>query len=295
MRGATLGAPAIKERASYSGEVRELLTLKDLSEAGTFTGYASVAGKVDLQGEVVDQGAFKRTLKQKGAIRPLLWQHDRDRPIGDVTLEEDERGLKISSGNLDLEISTARDAYAWMRRVASKSIPSGFSIGYRVVKDEWDSDAKVRHLKEIDLWEVSFVTFPANPSARVRTVKAAGDPSAMLRRAAILMGAVKGEQVDPEMEQEVREELERLYHAAGRRAPWEGASSIEELTRHVKELTAFDDESALSPDDAASGDPSQAPFPWPFAAEEPELDPENRKAISSVLSSMQADIAKESR
>lgn len=140
------------------------MELNDTSETGEFTGYASVYGNKDLVGDVVEKGAFARTLDHKGSQIPILWQHKQDNPIGVGRLSEDGRGLLIS-GQLNLQVRQAKEAYALLKQGALK----GLSIGYDVQKEQWVKDT--RHLKEVRLWEVSLVTFPANPETTVTNVK----------------------------------------------------------------------------------------------------------------------------
>lgn len=144
--------------------------IKVLNEDGSFAGYGSVFGNVDQQNEVVAPGAFSRSLaswKKKKAMPPVLWQHDRDQPVGIYTeMSEDDTGLAVQ-GNLALKVQRAAEAYELMKMKAV----SGLSIGYRVVKEEEDRESGITTLKEVDLWEVSLVTFPANDKARIRTVK----------------------------------------------------------------------------------------------------------------------------
>ena len=139
--------------------------IKDFdAEAGTFVGYAAVFGNKDRQGEVIDGGAFSRTLDHHGGDVPLLWQHRLDEPMGMAHVVQDQRGLHLE-GQLCLDTQRGQEARALMKMGALK----GLSIGYDVVKDGWDSGA--RHLKEVRLWETSLVTIPANPSAAVVSVK----------------------------------------------------------------------------------------------------------------------------
>lgn len=144
------------------------LELKAVAEDGTFEGYASVFGNVDLHGDRIERGAFKRTLdhaRQSGRPIPLLWQHHVDEPIGVVAdLAEDEHGLRMT-GRLVLETARAREAYALLRAGAL----GGLSIGFQTVKESWDSGVRV--IREVKLFEISLVTIPANPEATVATVK----------------------------------------------------------------------------------------------------------------------------
>lgn len=147
------------------------LQIKSLQEDGTFEGYASVFGNVDSWGDVVDKGAFKRSLsahRKAGTSPKMLWQHNSDEPIGVYPdLKEDDYGLFVK-GAFVLEVQRAREAYALLKANAL----DGLSIGYIPKKWKIDNDTGIRTLTEIELWEVSPVTFPANDLARVSDVKA---------------------------------------------------------------------------------------------------------------------------
>jgi HK97 family phage prohead protease len=147
-----------------------------------FSGVASYAGNVDLHGEVVAAGAFKRTLDLKGPVRPLLWAHDMHSPIGYVTLTDSDREL-IAQGTILTGVQRGAEAKLL---IESGSI-NGLSIGYRVIKDAAGEGSK-RVLQEVDLFEVSVVVVPANPRARIRG-KAAAELTGSLRR---LQGSISG-------------------------------------------------------------------------------------------------------
>jgi HK97 family phage prohead protease len=135
---------------------------------GEFEGYASLFGVVDLNRDVVEAGAFRETLARRGArgVR-LLWQHDPSAPIGRwLSLLEDSRGLKVR-GRLSLEVARARELRALIRDGAV----DGLSIGFRTERARADPSTGRRHLLKIDLWEVSLVTFPMLPGARVTAAK----------------------------------------------------------------------------------------------------------------------------
>lgn len=141
--------------------------LKDLDEeAGRFTGYAAVFGNVDLDGDLIEAGAFRKTIRESGGKVPILWQHDRYEPIGIGSLAEDGKGL-LAEGALNLETQRGREARALMKQGAL----TGLSIGYKAIKPVLE--AGVRRLKEVAVREFSPVTFPANELARVGGVKAA--------------------------------------------------------------------------------------------------------------------------
>ncbi len=143
------------------------IEIKGLSEDGTFDGHGAIFGNIDSYGDIIEPGAFSRTLKNQ-KVFPLLWSHQTDSPIGKFTAKQDKEGLKIR-GELNLDIPKAKEVYSNMK----KGIVTGLSIGYRVVKDELATVAKrtVRKLKEIRLFEVSAVVFPANELAQVEAVK----------------------------------------------------------------------------------------------------------------------------
>lgn len=138
-------------------------------EGRTFEGYGSVFGVLDTYADVVAKGAFQRTLKDaktKGRSPALLWQHDPSKPVGVYTdMREDETGLYVKGTLADTQ--QGREAYALLKMGAL----SGLSIGFRTLKSKMDEETGVRTLTEIELWEVSLVTFPANESARVTAVK----------------------------------------------------------------------------------------------------------------------------
>ena len=134
-----------------------------VEDDGTFEGYASVFGNIDGGGDVVASGAFARTLASR-KVR-MLWQHDPSQVIGVWDhLAEDDRGLKVK-GRLLLGVERGREAYELLRAKAL----DGMSIGYRTVKAEAEGNA--RRLVDVDLHEISLVTFPMNAAATVTAVK----------------------------------------------------------------------------------------------------------------------------
>ncbi len=139
------------------------------SEDGILEGYASLFGVPDLGRDVVERGAFRASLARRGAagVR-LLWQHDPAQPLGRwLAIVEDERGLFVR-GRLNLAVSRAREILALLRDGAI----DGLSIGFRTDKADADPRTGLRRLKAIDLWEISLVTFPLLPGARVGALKA---------------------------------------------------------------------------------------------------------------------------
>ncbi|MGX1309341.1 HK97 family phage prohead protease [Amorphus suaedae] len=141
-----------------------------VSMDGSFSGYATLFGRADLSGDVVAPGAFAAALSAKGAgAVKLLYQHDPAEPIGRwLTIAEDARGLFVR-GRLTTETTRAREVRALMR----EGVLDGLSIGFRTVRARTDRATGHRILMEVDLWEISIVTFPMLPEARARAAKAA--------------------------------------------------------------------------------------------------------------------------
>jgi HK97 family phage prohead protease len=157
-------------RAILGADTRKFanLELRGLSRDGTFSGYASVFGEVDLGKDAIERGAFLRSLKTRGAggVR-MLFQHDPAEPIGAwKTIREDSRGLYVE-GMLADGVSRAREVHQLLKNGAL----DGLSIGFRTVRAKTDAKSGVRRILEADLWEISVVTFPMLPSARVQNIK----------------------------------------------------------------------------------------------------------------------------
>ena len=150
---------------------------------GVFEGYASLFGEADLGKDMVMRGASAESLKKRRAadVR-LLWQHDPARPIGRwLSVAEDMRGLRVR-GKLNLAVGQARDIHALLRDGAV----DGLSIGFRVERARAERPTGLRRLERLDLWEISIVTFPMLPGARVETVKRAPPQLASsIRKAAV--------------------------------------------------------------------------------------------------------------
>ena len=143
----------------------------DEENKGKFEGYASVFGNKDLGNDVVVQGAFRKSLRAKGPKKiKMLFQHDTKEPIGVYTkIREDANGLYVQ-GQLAMQTQKGREVYELMKMGAI----DGLSVGYRVDAKgyHYDERGKKRMLKEVDLMEISAVTFPMNPKARISAVKA---------------------------------------------------------------------------------------------------------------------------
>lgn len=151
-------------------------------ETHVFEGYGSVFDTVDSYSDTIVKGAFKQTLKEWKArkkLPKLLLQHggggffsmnaDDMVPIGKwEEMREDDHGLFVRGRLFDIDTDRAKSTYAALR----EGELDGLSIGFRTRKFKMDEETGIRTLTDIQLFEVSLVTFPANDPARVTTVKA---------------------------------------------------------------------------------------------------------------------------
>ena len=141
------------------------MQIKTIAPDGTFEGALAVYNNVDLGGDLIEPGAFTKTIQDRGSQVPLLWQHRSDTPIGMLTLSDSPASLNVK-GQLLMEIPAAKNAYLLIK----SRIVKGLSIGFDTVKESVTDN--VRRLKEIRLWEGSIVTFPMNEAAQITSVKA---------------------------------------------------------------------------------------------------------------------------
>ncbi len=155
-----------------------------VSDGVQVEGYASFFGQPDKGGDVVVKGAYAASLKAlaaNGGRIKMLWQHDPAQPIGIWDeVREDARGLYVK-GRILNEVAKGREAAALIGAGAI----DGLSIGYRT-RRATKNDKGQRLLSELELWEVSLVTFPMLPDARVVEAKGENlDADATLRELAV--------------------------------------------------------------------------------------------------------------
>ena len=171
------------------------VTVTDMADQGVrIEGYASLFGNVDQGRDVVDAGAYAASLARlaaRGGRVKMLWQHDPAQPIGVWDeVREDKRGLYVK-GRILTDVARGREAAALIGAGAM----DGLSIGYRTIKARKD-DKGVRHLSELELWEVSLVTFPMLPEARV-AAKGDGLDAASLRELAAVFEEARADLTRP--------------------------------------------------------------------------------------------------
>jgi uncharacterized protein len=146
--------------------------IKATGDDGLVEGYGSVFNNVDAYEDIISKGAFLASLKthkDAGTMPAMLWQHEADEPLGVWDeMTEDNNGLKVK-GRINLDTVLGKETYSNLKFGAI----NGLSIGFVSKQWSYDTEKEIRTLTEIDLWEVSLVTFPANSKARVTTVKSA--------------------------------------------------------------------------------------------------------------------------
>jgi HK97 family phage prohead protease len=169
----------------------QLINLKDVSDrfiaapvevklvpsfdTGEISGYGAVFGNIDNHGDVIEPGAFAKSLADHlaGRTRPvMLWNHNPDRPIGAwESFVEDATGLKLS-GRINTDVQAGREALSLIKQGAV----AGLSIGYRVMPGgaQLDGRTGVRRLKSVALHEVSITPFPSNRLATITEAKSFG-------------------------------------------------------------------------------------------------------------------------
>lgn len=154
-------APATREYKSFKFE------LESADESGEFSGYAAVFGNKDSGGDIIEKGAFSKTIREDFGRIKILSQHtDCELPIGKpLELREDDKGLFIRGKISDT--AKGRDIQTLMK----DGVLNELSIGYDTVEFDYDSEQGVRRLKEIKLWEVSIVTWAMNDQAKIDEVK----------------------------------------------------------------------------------------------------------------------------
>ena len=154
--------PPARERKAFSFE------LESADEStGEFSGYAAVFGNRDSGNDIIEKGAFAKTIVEDfHRIKILALHNDCWLPVGKpIELREDDRGLFIRGKISDTTMG--RD----IRTLLKDGVLSELSIGYDAIEFDYDSKQDTRHLKEIKLWEVSIVTWAMNDQAKIEEVK----------------------------------------------------------------------------------------------------------------------------
>lgn len=153
--------------------------LIDFGEAGRFSGYASVFGVRDDQGEIVYKGAYSDTITaytEAGKRLPVLSGHDLKEPVGYIdNFYEDDIGLWVDGVIMHETSAKAKETYGF----AKEGAISEMSVGFYYVDggSVYDKDTDTLHTHKADLREVSLVTIGSNNKSRIVAVKSAGSPT----------------------------------------------------------------------------------------------------------------------
>lgn len=143
------------------------MELKALGDTGSFSGYASIFGNVDQGGDVMERGSFKEFHKTRDGKVLILYQHSTRDPIGKADVTQDDKGLHFD-GQLVMEDAIARKCYVGMKAGTIDAMSFGFDVlpGGATI-----TEAGIRKVSAVKLWEISPVTFGMNELARIEAVK----------------------------------------------------------------------------------------------------------------------------
>jgi len=156
----------------------EIKAIKEEKNRATFDGYASTFGNIDLDNDIIQKGAFIKSLAAKGEKFPILVDHSPSvmKQAGwNIGASEDENGLMVK-GELNLDVEAGKTAYSLMKQANEHGIEMGLSVGFMTKDSDYDQKTDIRTIKEIDLFEYSIVVFAANPEAGVIAVKELKEP-----------------------------------------------------------------------------------------------------------------------
>ena len=127
-------------------------------------GYGAIFGNIDACEDIIEKGAFAKTLSENKGRIAFCYQHEIDEPIGKIEeIKEDNIGLWLR-----VRIS---DACEEIKTKLQEGILKEMSVGFQTMISTYDENTDVRTIKEVKLWEVSLVTIAANPLAVVMQLK----------------------------------------------------------------------------------------------------------------------------
>ncbi len=189
---------------TFSFELMEVKEVDSNPDEGIIDGYASTFGNVDQGLDVVEKGAFKVTIKDSKGRIPILADHNPYEQIGwNEQAHEDDKGLAVV-GAINLKVQKGVERYALAKQALKLKARAGLSIGYTTIQASPNKDnPRIRHLKELKLWEYSLVTFPMNVESLVTAAKGIG----ALDKARTLLQQLKDQGISVrDMELALREE-----------------------------------------------------------------------------------------
>jgi hypothetical protein len=153
------------------------LEIKSMNETPSgemfIEGYGAYFGNVDGDLDIIEKGAFTKTLNENKGRIAFCWQHEIDEPIGKIeTIEEDALGLKLK-----VRISDSEEE---VKTKIREGILKELSIGFQTIISTYDENTDIRTIKEVKLWEVSLVTIAANELAVITSIKSVEEKKELL-------------------------------------------------------------------------------------------------------------------
>jgi len=172
-------------------------------KAGIVKGYGSVFGNVDSDGDIINRGAYKKTIEENGNRVKYLYQHDMDKPLGKIVkLGEDDKGLYFEA---EIPKTTlGKDVIELMKA----GVITENSVG--ILPIQKDNSGEYRQLNEVKLYEISAVTLAANDQAILLDVKGNYDREKVLKRYDNLVKVIRKGQISDDLGYAIESELVKL-------------------------------------------------------------------------------------
>ena len=172
-------------------------------KAGIVKGYGSVFGNVDSDGDIINKGAYKKTIEENGNRVKYLYQHDMDKPLGKIVkLGEDDKGLYFEA---EIPKTTlGKDVIELMKA----GVITENSVG--ILPIQKDNSGEYRQLNEVKLYEISAVTLAANDQAILLDVKGNYDREKVLKRYDNLVKVIRKGQISDDLGYAIESELVKL-------------------------------------------------------------------------------------
>ena len=170
---------------------------------GIVKGYGSIFGNVDSDGDIINKGAYKKTIQENGSRVKYLYQHDMDKPIGKmVYLEEDDKGLvfeaQVPKTRLGMDVIELMKA----------GVITENSVG--ILPIQKGMNGQYRELNEVKLFEVSAVTLAANDQAMIVDVKGNNDPEKIYKRFDNMAKLIRKGEISDELGYALEAEIYKL-------------------------------------------------------------------------------------
>lgn len=250
------------ERKAFS-----FVEFKSVDEEGNFKGVLSTYNNEDLVGDICDPGCFDTSVKARGTKRPLLWQHMYFEPIGSFSITDTKDNLAVD-GHFNMAVQRGREAYSLLKA----GDVNGLSIGFQLVDADYIDG--IRHIKEADLIEGSFVTFPANPEAFAEAKHMNNQNRGLLRKQISATESFKA--LDPELQKRLMKAVDDAMADEADCGDEDDKKSEEEETNNEDETEGEDGEG-----EQPNTDDTQ---------DESETDEEDMKALLKGISDLKSGL-----